>query len=95
MKWVKNLHKAKQFRSLGPIWNGASRGLRFLKDKEKNKLWLNDSSCIRLRSEYKDHVWSYDIIEDKTYNGTKFRIFNIIDKYSRKYSISLASRRIA
>jgi len=28
----------------------------------KGRLWLNDGSCVRLRPEYRDHVWSYDFI---------------------------------
>jgi len=30
------------------------------KQPKRGRLWLNDGSCIRLRPEYKDHVWSYD-----------------------------------
>jgi len=55
---------------------------------------LNEDSCIRLRPKYKDHVWSYDIIEDKTYNGRKFRILNIMDEYTRECLLSFASRRV-
>ena len=33
-------------------------------------------------------------MEDKTYNGKKFRILNIIDEYSRECLLSFASRRI-
>ena len=33
-------------------------------------------------------------MEDKTYNGKKFRILNIIDEYSRECLFSFASRRI-
>ena len=58
------------------------------KQKKRRRLWLNDGSCIRLRPEYRDHVWSYDILEDKTYNGKKFRILNIIDEYSRECLLS-------
>ncbi|MCG8449132.1 MAG: hypothetical protein MI725_06075 [Pirellulales bacterium] len=25
---------------------------------KRKRLWLNDGSCIRLRPQYKDHVWS-------------------------------------
>ena len=64
------------------------------KQKKRRRLWLNDGSCIRLRPQYRDHVWSYDILEDKTYNGRKFRILNIIDEYSRECLLSFASRRI-
>jgi putative transposase len=75
------------------IWR--EQGLKVAKkQKKRRRLWLNDGSTIRLRSEYKNHVWSYDIVEDKTYNGKKFRILNIIDEYSRECLLSFASRRI-
>ena len=64
------------------------------KQKKKRRLWLNDGSTIRLRPEYRNHVWSYDIMEDKTYNGKKFRILNIIDEHTRECLLSFASRRI-
>ena len=72
------------------IWR--EQGLKVAKrQKKRRRLWLNDGSCIRLRPEYKDHVWSYDIVEDKTYNGKKFRILNIIDEYTRECLLSFAS----
>ena len=75
------------------IW--LEQGLKVAKkQKKRRKLWLNDGSCIRLRPEYGDHVWSYDIIEDKTHNGKKFRILNIMDEYSRECLLTFASRRI-
>ena len=64
------------------------------KQQKRRRLWLKDGSTIRLRPEHKDHVWSYDILEEKTYNGKKFRILNIIDEYSRECLLSFASRRI-
>ncbi len=75
------------------IWR--EQGLKVAKkQKKRRRLWLNDGSCIRLRPEYANHVWSYDILEDKTYNGKKFRILNIMDEYGRKCLLSFASRRI-
>ena len=50
-------------------------------------LWLNHGSCIRLRTEYKDHVWSYDLIVARAVEGRAFRILTIIDKYIRQYLI--------
>jgi transposase InsO family protein len=54
------------------------------KQPKKRRLWLNDGSCIRLRPKYRNHVWSYDFVEDKTHDGRKFRMFNVIDEYSRE-----------
>jgi putative transposase len=28
------------------------------KQPKKGRLWLNDGSCVRLRPEYRNHVWS-------------------------------------
>lgn len=54
------------------------------KQPKRKRLWLNDGSCIRLRPEYKDHVWSYDFVQSHTANGRKFRILAIIDEYTRE-----------
>ena len=35
------------------------------KQPKRGRLWLNDGSCIRLRPERKDHVWSYDFVAGK------------------------------
>jgi transposase InsO family protein len=51
---------------------------------EEGPLWLNDGSCIRLRPEYPNHVWSYDFVEDRTHNGRKFRMLNVIDEFTRE-----------
>jgi putative transposase len=74
------------------IWR--KEGLKVPKKQPKRgRLWLNDGSCIRLRPEYKDHVWSYDFMIDRTANGRAFKILNIIDEYSREcLAISIARK---
>ena len=75
------------------IWR--RQGLKVTKkQKKRRRLWLKNGSTIRLRPEHRDHIWSYDILEDKTCNGRKFRILNIIDEYSRECLLSFASRRV-
>ena len=54
------------------------------KQPKKGRLWLNDGSCVRLRPEHPNHVWSYDFVEDRTHNGRKFRMLNIIDEFTRE-----------
>ena len=39
---------------------------------KRGRLWLHDGSCIRLRPEYKNHVWSYDFVHDRTRDGRVF-----------------------
>jgi len=55
-----------------------------MKQPKKGRLWLNDGSCIRLRPEYRDHVWSYDFVHHRTDDGRAFRTLNIIDEYGRE-----------
>ena len=40
---------------------------------KRGRLWLNDGSCIRLRPERPNHVWSYDFVADRTHEGKAFR----------------------
>ena len=46
------------------------------KQPKRKRLWFNDGSCIRLRAERPNHVWSYDFMEDRTHDGRKFRLLN-------------------
>ena len=64
------------------------------KQKKKGRLWTNNGSCIRLRPEYPMHVWSYDMVEDKTRDGKKFRILNILDENTRECLACYVARRI-
>ena len=64
------------------------------KQPKRGRLWLNDGSCIRLRPEYPNHVWSYDFVEDRTHNGRKYRMLNIIDEFTRECLAIRVSRRL-
>lgn len=43
-----------------------------------------DGSCVRLRPEYRNHVWSYDFVHCRTDDGKAFRTLNILDEHSRE-----------
>jgi putative transposase len=64
------------------------------KQPKRGRLWLNDGSCIRLRPEHPNHVWSYDFVEDRTHSGRKFRMLNIIDEFTRECLAIRVSRRL-
>ena len=63
------------------------------KQPKRARIWHN-GSCIRLRPQYRNHVWSYDFVSDQTHNGVKFKILNIIDEHSRVCLASHVARRI-
>jgi putative transposase len=61
---------------------------------KRGRLWLTDGSCIRLRAEYRDHVWSYDFVEDRTHDGRKFRMLNIVDEFTHECLAIRVSRKL-
>lgn len=64
------------------------------KQPKRARLWLTDGSCMRLRAERPNHVWSYDFVSEATHDGRKLRILNIVDEYTRECLISFVARRI-
>jgi putative transposase len=64
------------------------------KQRKEARLWLNDRSCIRLRPERPNQVWSYDFVEARTHDGRKFRMLNLIDKFSRECWAIRIDRRL-
>ena len=51
---------------------------------KRGRLWLNDGSCVRLRPERPNQVWAYDVVEDRTRDGRKLRMLNVVDEFSRE-----------
>jgi len=75
------------------IWR--REGLKVPKKQPKRgRLWLNDGSCLRLRPEYRNHVWSYDFVMARTSNGRPLRMLNIIDEYTRECLCIKVARKI-
>jgi putative transposase len=63
------------------------------RQRPRGRLWLNDGSCVRLRPERKNHVWSYDFVSAKTYDGRTVRMLNLIDEHSRECLMIRSERR--
>ena len=64
------------------------------KQPKRGRLWLNDGSCIRLRAERPNHVWSYDFVEDRTHDGRKYRMLNVIDEFTHESLAIRIERRL-
>lgn len=85
--WIVNHRRVQR------IWR--ELGLKVPKKQPKRgRLWLNDGSCIRKKPEYKNHVWSYDFVTDKTNDGRKIRMLTVIDEYSREALAIKVERRL-
>ena len=64
------------------------------KQPKRSRLWRGDGSCIRLRPEHRDHVWSYDFVHERTHDGRPVKILVVIDEYTRECLALRAERRL-
>ena len=75
------------------IWR--REGLKVpVKQPKRGSLWFNDSSCVRLRPAWKDHVWAYDFMHLRLHDGKEVRLLTVIDEYSRECLAIRAARSI-
>ena len=64
------------------------------KQKPRACLWLNDGSCVRLRPERANRVWSYDFVSAMTHDGRTLRMLTLIDEYTRECLAIRVERRL-
>ncbi|MEL7201655.1 MAG: integrase core domain-containing protein, partial [Pseudomonadota bacterium] len=73
---------------------------------KRGRLWLSsrdhsrsecspiNGSCIRLRPQYRNHVWAYDFVQDRTRDGKKIRMLTVIDEFTRECIAIKVARRL-
>ena len=64
------------------------------KQPKRRRLWLADGSCVRLRPQHRDHVWSYDFVFSRTHDGRPVRMLTLIDEFTRECLAIDVSRRM-
>ena len=74
------------------IWR--QQGLKVpARQPKRGRLWFNDGSCIRLRPEYRNHVWAYDFVFDRTRDGRQLKFLTVVDEFSRRCLAIEVSRK--
>jgi putative transposase len=64
------------------------------KQRPRGRLWLNDGSCVRLRPERRNQVWSCDFVSAMTHDGRSLRLLTLIDEYTRECLAIRVARRL-
>ena len=64
------------------------------KQPKRGRLWLADGSCIRLRAQRRNHVWSWDFVMDRTDDGRPIKMLTLIDEFTRECLVIHVARRI-
>ncbi len=52
--------------------------------KKRKRLYHKDSSIIRLRPQYPNHIWSVDFVHDRLSNGRSYKMLTVLDEYTRQ-----------
>src|SRR5262249_53487940 len=75
------------------VWR--QQGLRVpQKARKKRRLGHSGNSCVRLRPEHKDQVWTWDFVFDRTSNGRALKWFSLVDEYTRECLALEVNRRM-
>jgi putative transposase len=64
------------------------------KQRKKRRLGHSGNSCVRRPAEYKDHVWSWDFLHDRTSDGRSLKWFTLVDEYTRECLALEVDRRM-
>lgn len=51
--------------------------------KKRKRLYHKDSSVIRLRPLYRNHIWSIDFVHDRLSNGRPYKMLTVMEEYTR------------
>ena len=62
--------------------------------RPRRRLWLNGGSCVRLRPEHRNHVWSYDFVSARTHDGRTLRLLTLLDEVTRECLAIRVERRM-
>lgn len=54
------------------------------KQRKKRRLGHSKNGCVRHVAEFKNHVWAWDFVFDRTSNGRSIKWLSIVDEYTRE-----------
>jgi putative transposase len=54
------------------------------KKRKRRRLGRSENGCHRRCAEFKDHVWCWDFVFDRTTNGSTLKWLSIVDEFTRE-----------
>jgi transposase InsO family protein len=64
------------------------------KQRKKRRLGSSEGGIVRRRAEYKDDVWAWDFVFDRTANGRTLKWLSMVDEYTRECVALEVDRRM-
>ena len=65
------------------LWKAEGLQIR-KKQRKRRRLGSGANACHRRRPRYKDHVWGYDFVSDRTEGGGALKLLTVVDEYTRE-----------
>jgi len=65
------------------LWKAEGLQIR-RKSRKSRRLGNSANACHRHKPLWKDQVWSYDFVSDRTENGARLRMLTVVDEYTRE-----------
>ncbi|MFT7486021.1 MAG: putative transposase [Candidatus Paceibacteria bacterium] len=64
------------------------------KRRKRRSTGDSGNSCVQHRAEFKNHVWTYDFVFDRTEDGRQLKILTVVDEYTRESLCTHVARSI-
>ena len=52
--------------------------------RKRRRLGTSANACHRRRPRYKDHVWGYDFVTERTERGGQMKLLSVVDEFTRE-----------
>jgi putative transposase len=73
------------------IWKEEGLGLKA--GRPKRRRYASTGEMVR-KSEYPNHVWTWDLMQDRTAGGRMIKILNVVDEFTRQALVMHIGHRI-
>jgi putative transposase len=54
------------------------------KARKRRRMGTSTNACHRRKPRYKDHVWGYDFVSERTERGGQMKLLSVVDEFTRE-----------
>jgi hypothetical protein len=54
------------------------------KARKRRRMGTSANACHRRKPRYKDHMWSYDFVTERTERGGQMKLLSVVDEFTRE-----------
>lgn len=76
------------------LWKDLGLQIR-RKARKRRRIGVLANACHRRRPKYKDHVWGYDFVSERTERGGRMKMLVVVDEFTRECLTIEVSRSFA